>query len=835
MRNIYLRKKECSKKIKNEENKRNNKIDISKHSLNGNNENKYSRNYNNNKKDEIYYGTNELCEILGKINQELYKNSKYNHTTITELLDRDFLNNISKINDNSSNNISSNSNISQNSYLTNNTRSLYDEKRTNNFDKNVNNINNNLHSNQFEERINSPLNDNFNIKKFGTYMKKNKISNFILHNPNKKGNQNNYIDIKNEDKEDNKVIRIRSIHKSIKKNNNNSQKKYIKKITPFYKDLNNKNNINKKATFSNPKNIINMANFYNFWSDNDGHLGGKINLALNNIYGNKIDFYSSLYYIIKIQSVWRGYYLRKSLLNQSSNSNIFYKQNLLIKTLFYILSKKAKKDNFQIFKQKLNKINNNNHNNTTNNNRKGYDLTSPLLNNISDIYQKCNKAKNGKDSLLNNKKKIYESKNNMKINNKKPNLENNNMQIIKRCNTITNYNIDNIKVNNNNKDNNNYSNYKVLRTHAICYKSHKKDKYKKEEDAKEKKINKKEILIKNKKEKNIHKLADVKITNKFPINNINTLNKNNNYISRNKKKNINNIVINNNNKNKNKIYKYKEYIYFLFLLFASIQKANNRGFFNEFISKLKEKKNDNLKKMKKNILLKIIKNKERKKLLYYFKIFKEKILTEKIKNIILKKNNTSFNIDNNNSFNIDINNNNLNNSIINPNINSKNSFKNYIEDKDNQLNRNSSKKHIKIRKINRSVSVKQLLTKNKSYYPNKYSNINLLKSTSISPRKMIIKQQSNINLKKLGEYYEFTPEYLLKKKMKDIFKNMDKKEKNIYFKRWKIKSNVIKNKKFLIYFIMLMKEYFCNDKSLKSNKEYALGKCMFIWYRKSFY
>ena len=231
--------------------------------------------------------------------------------------------------------------------------------------------------------------------------------------------------------------------------------------------------------------------------------------------------------------------------------------------------------------------------------------------------------------------------------------------------------------------------------------------------------------------------------------------------------------------------------------------------------------------MKKNILLKIIKNKERKKLLYYFKIFKEKILTEKIKNIILKKNNTSFNID--------INNNNLNNSIINPNINSKNSFKNYIEDKDNQLNRNSSKKHIKIRKINRSVSVKQLLTKNKSYYPNKYSNINLLKSTSISPRKMIIKQQSNINLKKLGEYYEFTPEYLLKKKMKDIFKNMDKKEKNIYFKRWKIKSNVIKNKKFLIYFIMLMKEYFCNDKSLKSNKEYAMGKCMFFWYRKSFY
>ena len=55
-----------------------------------------------------------------------------------------------------------------------------------------------------------------------------------------------------------------------------------------------------------------------FWTDNDGHMGGKINLALNNSYRNKIDFYSSLYYIIKIQSVWKGHKLRKNLLRKKT-------------------------------------------------------------------------------------------------------------------------------------------------------------------------------------------------------------------------------------------------------------------------------------------------------------------------------------------------------------------------------------------------------------------------------------------------------------------------------------------------------------------------------------
>jgi hypothetical protein len=100
---------------------------------------------------------------------------------------------------------------------------------------------------------------------------------------------------------------------------------------------------------------------------------------------------------------------------------------------------------------------------------------------------------------------------------------------------------------------------------------------------------------------------------------------------------------------------------------------------------------------------------------------------------------------------------------------------------------------------------------------------------------MIIKQRSNnLQTNNRNAFYEFTPEYRLKKKIADIFMKLDKKEKKFYFIRWKLKKDAKKKKKFLIYFIMLMKEYFCKDKSIKSNKDYAIGKCMFFWYRKTF-
>ena len=63
---------------------------------------------------------------------------------------------------------------------------------------------------------------------------------------------------------------------------------------------------------------------------------------------------------------------------------------------------------------------------------------------------------------------------------------------------------------------------------------------------------------------------------------------------------------------------------------------------------------------------------------------------------------------------------------------------------------------------------------------------------------------------------------------------LDKKEKKFYFIRWKLKKDAKKKKKFLIYFILFMKEYFCKDNSIKLNKDYSIGKCMFFWYRKTF-
>ena len=845
----YLTKKENFNRLKKEEDKINNQLDVSIHSLNRPDENNYSKNNNNynnnyndslnsyyvneknknkNKKDNIQFKKNELTEILGKINKEFYKNNKNYNANIYEWFNKDYLN--SKNIDKYSNNV--NNNYSKKSGFTNNQKSLNDEKRKFNYNSNkninINKINKILNSNQFHIRQNSSPINNYNIQKYDRYKKnniKNKISYFILKSPHKK-EENENIDDKNnneyDEEKNHKVVLVKSIHKSVKKNKNYSQKKkFKKKISPFYNDLNLRNNI-KKNTFSNPKDINNMANFYNFWTDNDKHTGGKINLSLNNIYGNNIDFYLNLYYIVKIQSVWRGYYLRNSLLGKSninSKLNIFYKQKLLLKTLFYILNKNAKKINFQIFKENINK--------NKNNKKQKYDLSSSLLNNLNNYYQKYYKAKNGRNYLLYNKKRLGEVKNNLNIYNK-INSEINTPKM-KRCNTKINYNINNNKMNHND-----YTNYKILKTHAICYKSHKKNKKIEIENNKEKekeKENNKEKVIKHIKRLNKNKsdrkfiyiLPDGKTTSHFTINNINnintintnTLDKNKNYDNK-----RNNLTSPFNIENNNKLYKYKEYIYFLFLLFAIIQRVNYRGFFKEFIKNLKEKRNINLKQMKKNILLKIIKNKDRKILLFYFKIFKEKILTERIKNDILNKNMY-------NNFNI-INNINSTDNIL--TIHNENN-----ENKDSKINKLHSKKHIKIKKINRAISVNQSQNKNKSNYLNNNAYSDLLKSSSISPKKIIIKKiTNNINPLKLGEYYKFTPEYLLKKKMIEIFTNFDKKEIKQFFRRWKFKTNKAR-KKFLIYFIMLMKEYFCNDKSLKSNKEYTIGKYMFFWYRKSFF
>ena len=841
--------------------------------------------YNSNSKPITQLQSNELIKIIGKINKEMYKNKKNYNTSISECIHKDYLNlksiNTSyKVNGESSKNITSN--LSQRSLNYRPQSFRNDEKFKNKFfitdTSNITKINNNKNNNLFasqiiikekspfiENNINSinnrnnlnginniipiyKINRNINPKNL-----KNKISNFILKNPYKTEYVSINLENENEEEKDNKIINVQKKHKSLKKYNN-SQSKFKKKISPLYDDLliekNSKNNKNKNV-FSNPKNINNMGNFYNYWADNDSHMGGKINLALNNSYRNKIDIYSSLYHIIKIQSIWRGYYLRKSLLRKSSIKsyiNIFYRQKSVIKTLFYILGHKFKKDYFKIFKEKINSITSNN----INNKKEGYDLSSSLLNKVSNCYQKL-KNNEGKNLLLYNKKRLNKKKN-LKIDNNNIYGSEMNTPKIKKCETK-------ININNKNKGNN-YTDYKILKTHAISYKSHKKNKVNKEENdnKKEKENNqennketekeKKIIVIKNKSYKRFLCISpDGKVTNQFKINNYKILNKKTNYetIKINKKNNENSLINSMNKEKENKLNKYREYIYFFFLLFARIQRASHRLIFNKLIQKLKEKKISNIIKIRKNKLKEILKKNDKKTIKYYFKIYREKILTERIKNIILNnnKNTVKFKIEKN-AINNDKNNKNIadsenktiqnnNNNIQNYQNNSNLKSKTIKNNNDDNIKRQHSKKHIKIKKINRSTSVNQSLNpinRGSFNYYNSYSHLS--KSSSISPKKMIVKQRTKaIKPKNLGEYYECSPEYLLNKKIDDIFKKMDKKEMKIYFRRWKYKKNKNK-KKFLIYFIMQMKEYFCNDISLKSKKEYSIGKCMFYWYRKTF-
>ena len=853
MRNFYLRKNGKSKKYKIEENKINNVLNTPINTLKRINVNKYSdyksnispshsltsiytKDKQNNTKNRIVLKSNELTKILGKINREFYKNKNHCFTNISDCIQKDYLKSINncKTNDNSSNNISRNYSY-QSIYNKPQQISIYtDERKFNknyyNYNGNYDNNRNNPYSNKILINENSPFSQNYNLisiykrnKPYNQKCIKNKISNFILKNP-KHINIDLYNDF--EDEKDNIIISPKKLSKSHKKNINKSQNKIKRKISGISNNILSEKNNRDNASLSNPKNINNIGNFYNFWTDNDGHTGGKINLSLNNAYRNKIDYYSSLYYIVKIQSVWRGHNLRKALLRKNSKNqklNIFIKQKLVLKSLFYVLSYKIKNNSFKIFKENIydNDINY----------KQGYDINSSLLNNISNCYQSYYKTKN----LPYNKKKLNEDNmNNLKLYNKnfEPDIEIGTPKI-KKCKTKLVYHNDNVNNDNDNKiaDKNNndnintnkhYTEYEILKTHTISYKSKPKNKKEDNNEQKEKenikeKENKKIIALnKNKNYKKfIYIMPDEQINMNFLIDKKK---------NRKRKFNSKNSLVNPINNDNKKMNKYKEYIYFLFLLFARIQNASHRLIFKELINQLKQKAIINLNNVKKNKLLKIIKRNEKKNLKYYLKIYKEKIITERVKNVIFKRNNLfKINVDTNT-------NKKINNQFI-----YKSANKSYKNNDDTNNNRQKSKKYIRVKKL-RSTSVNQSLHKNNSYYyPLFYSNSALSKSSLISPKKMIVKQRTSfIKPKKLGEYYELSPEYLLKKKMNDIFKKMDQKEMKVFFKRWKLKKNVKKKKKFLIYFIMLMKEYFCNDISLKTNKEYAVGKSMFFWYRKTF-
>ena len=892
MRSYYLRKNQNLKELKKEEYKINNQVDSTINSLNSIHANKYSYNYyknsensnssnsnyfkdkNKNRKDATKFQSNEISSILGKINQELYRNKKnYNPNNIYKYLQKDYLN--LKSNNNSYKSNINASNLTRNYSPRSKQISLLNngKRKTNSLTYEIIFNNSNNYTNKRHERPKKPIQQNNIIPVYGVnqpynhYYLKNNLSSFILKNQQPQIEYIN-IDLENdyEDDKNNKIIQVRKKHNSIKREISNSQKKIKRRISPFYNDLQIAKKVKDKTAVSNPKNVNNMGNFYNFWSYNDRHMGGKINLGLNNRYRNTLDFYSSLYYIIKIQSTWKGYSLRKALLKKglkNAKINIFHKQKLLIKTIFFILTFNFKKKYFRFFKKQIDGL-------EQINRKKGYEIHSPLLNNISRYYQNSKSGKN----IFSNRRRLKDGNKNLEL----YNINNGpviNSPKVKRSNTkVTDY----INNNENNKKIN--TEYKILKTHAISFKSYgknrKKDKKEdnvrekeKEQKEKEKEKEKEKIALLNKNQsyrRFLYVLPDDKSTSHFTIKNqMKGLNARNNYgiinSNRNNRKLLNNPI---NRENNNKVNKYKDYIYFLFLLFARIQKASHRTIFKELIEKLKKKKNNKIIEIRKNKLLKIIKNNKKKAIKHYFKIFKEKILTERIKHIILLKDNKNNffsiknrsyyakNINNKDKINNNNNTNNNNNSANICNINTNNnankiannryipiSEKNIIINIDDKLenkNRQHSKKHIRIKKINRSTSLSQSVRQSNYYNKNsnnlKNSFLALSKSTS---KKMIIKQRSNnLQTNNRNAFYEFTPEYRLKKKIADIFMKLDKKEKKFYFIRWKLKKDAKKKKKFLIYFIMLMKEYFCKDKSIKSNKDYAIGKCMFFWYRKTF-
>ena len=955
MRNFYLKKKENLKKLKKKEDNIKNQINISINSIQKINVNKYPINYKiiknkendtkiltekkrnyksyfidkdkeNTRKNKVELkqkqNESELSILIGKINKEIYKNQRNYNTSISDCLNIDSHNNHNKnyshkdyvnlkaLNNNNNNNFklygSYTKDMSRDySYNSFNRPSSYIKDQRKDSYNSYNNNNLIYKSFQIFPRNRSYVSNQTNpsfpgYRQVGRNYIKNRISNYILKNQYKQGYLSTDNQKENDNENDAKLIQVKkslgsNYIKTLAQIRNDSLSKGKRKISPVCDNILESKG---KEIFANSKNINNIDNYYNFWNDNDGHSGGKINLALNNPCRNKVDFLSSLYHIVKIQCIWRGYYLRKSLLTKNIKNpklNIFYKQKFFITKIFKFIIHHNLKLNFEIFKEKIKNIEKN-----------GYEVNSSLINNLSNCYHQIYKRNN---NLLYNKKRLSVSNKNINQ------LNYNNFQLdmytpkIKKQKTKLDRNY-------NRRGKGNTNNYKALKTNDICYQGNDKNNI---INAKRNKkfvgilpddkntshfsinnivnINKKRTILSNI-VKNRGKIKDEEDKNYISnnvkndninnydnnennynnninnndnnLNNITNENENNYNVNKDKKnncKNLKNINYNKNSSRNNKL-KYKEYIYFLFLLFARIQKASHNLFFKELLDKLNEKKRINLKKDQTNKLLKIIKHNEKKTIKYYYRIFKEKVLTEKIKDIILQSNSYRIigkNINNNRYFQIKNNNNiinnpNNNNMIINHkniknkflshsqnlSINSKNTNSNdmnninnkEIDSNSHDLARQFSKKrYIKIKKLNRAGSVNPALTKSASN--NKYNSslLALSKSTCYTPRKkMVIKYKSGISTPiKNDEYYKFSPEFIMRKKVCGIILKFDKKQLKLFFKRWKVRTNCAKKKKFLIYFIMLMKEYFCNDKSIKSNKEYEMGKYMFFWYRKAFH
>ena len=303
--------------------------------------------------------------------------------------------------------------------------------------------------------------------------------------------------------------------------------------------------------------------------------------------------------------------------------------------------------------------------------------------------------------------------------------------------------------------------------------------------------------------------------------------------------------------------KYKKYLYFCFILPDKIKKICAIQYFEIFLDGLLLKIKSNNEILKKKLLSKIILNNTKKNLDNFFKFYKEQILTEKIREKLYQN---QVNTSQNQSFNQSIDNNHFN--FLQHSASSK-SNENLIISYNNNISivKNDKINKKKLREsILRSLVVKLDDERTKYFYKWKKMIIRLIKakrhvkvkyfgsskSKSKSKSKDLQRSASSkrsknsqspykkMNVKKKHAGIKKEIDVTLYKKLINILQKTDHVGLKNYFYAWKGKKQIGYNrKKFLIYFIMNIKEYFYSDISVRGNEEYLLGKTMFLWYRKA--
>ena len=816
-------------------------------------------------------------------------------------------------------------------------------KKINNDDINKNNIYYSYHKNKKIE-INDYKKRNIGIGEYqslcylsGTNSNKKKLSSYIIKDKSNEKesynlmNSNNIPSLNFSSYNSNNFNNITKINKDFYYTNNNSCKSVrmkrqpIKSLYELFDEENkagifsglidkNKNKFlkhqllrnDKRFDISNCDNKLNRLNNSKIGEDGenlrerDNHSGGKIILALNEKASKRKkknksntrkitkNFY---FYIVLIQSIWRGYTLRKLI-------KITKELYLLIFPFVGKINKfinKYKKIYFNDFKLIIKryffqkKVNNKNF--TVNNRiKKGSVLPKKInkfikienylcKNNVFNLATSGNKDVNSKKNILNkeikNDYKINDIKN-LKINNifyhkKKPPYDKNKIQSKIVKNITKQKNSDSSILNKNNINNIFLSNKRIIKR-----KSYKKfynisPEYRNIELNINNSIKKSLQSIYLNKDKNTH----------FKERNVNSL-QNLVYINKIKKP-TNNIKDDMFEKIKNKIFN-NFYLTFIRCIKKSIYKY--------YFHKLKNNENYSSNFEKKKKALRNIINKIRKKgIKNYFRKYRENILVEKIKTKYL--NFSDFSISKPSSCNSGLNtissSNNtkfqkiydillkfqrkklinkyfsiwkmiIYNNLIKVNLPKSSSRR--------KLSSNNSQSYIKkmishktedFKDINININRKVLITKDNTClinYTKSPTNVYLAKThqiikESLSPNNKIIftknnnKKSSNQISKSNGNFYSNYTKYFyfsqnelsFLNNLKLIFEKIN--NKNLiykYFNIWKSKSTniIIYNKTKFIKFFLLFLKAFLNEAKPKMKNIIRIGMSMFIWYKNTF-